>query len=59
MAQVEDNDLPEEEKPSSEETVLKNRKVGFCHNIFKECPEDENVLGLTKPRSWEMVYLQG
>ena len=59
VAQVEDNDLPEEERPSSEETVLKNRKVGFGHNSSRECAEDENVLGQTKLKSWKMVYQQG
>ena len=51
MAQAEDKDLPEEEKPSLEETVLKNRKVGFGHNSSRECVEVENVLSQTKPRS--------
>ena len=51
MAQVEDKDLPEEEKPLLEETVLKNRKVGFGHNSFRECAKVENVLGQTKLRS--------
>ena len=55
MAQVEDKDPLEEERPSSEETVLKNRKVGFGHNSSRECVEDENVLGQTRPRSWKMV----
>ena len=36
MAQVEDNDLPEEEKPSSEETVLMNKNVSFGHNVLRE-----------------------
>ena len=47
MAQAEDKDPPKEEEPSSEEIVLKNRKVGFGHNSSKECAEDENVLGQT------------
>ena len=51
MAQAEDKDQPEEEKPSLEETVLKNRKVGFGHNSSRECAEDENVLSQTKSRS--------
>ena len=51
MAQAEDKDLYEEEKFSLEETVLINRKVGFGHNSLRECAENENVLGQTKPRS--------
>ena len=51
VAQTEDKDPPEEEGPTSEETVLKDRKVGFGHNSFRECVEDEKVLGRTKPRS--------
>ena len=41
MAQAEGKDLPEEEKPSFEGTVLKNRKVGFSHDSSRECAEDE------------------
>ena len=51
MAQAEGKDLPEEEKPSFEGTMLKNRKVGFSHDSSRECAEDENVLSQTKPRS--------
>ena len=51
MAQAEDKDPPEEERPSLEETVLKNRNVGFSHNNSGECAEDENILGQTRPRS--------
>jgi len=43
MAQAEDKDSPEEEEPSSEETLLKNKKMGFGHNSSRECDEDENV----------------
>ena len=39
MAQAENKDLPEEEKSSSEETVLMNKKVGFGHNNSRECVE--------------------
>ena len=45
MAQAEDNDLSEEEKSSSEETVLINKKVSFGHDGTRECAEDECVLG--------------
>ena len=45
VAQAKDKDPPKEERPSSEETVLKNRKVGFGHNSSGKCAEDENVLG--------------
>ena len=55
MAQAEDKDPPGEERPSLEETVLKNRKVGFDHNSSGECAKDENILGQTRPRSWKMV----
>ena len=55
MAQAEDKDPPKEERPSLEEIVLKNRKVGFGHNSSGECDEDENVLSQTRPRSWKMV----
>ena len=41
----------EEGEPSSEKTVLKNRKVGFGHNSSKEYAEDGNIIGQTKPRS--------
>ena len=51
MAQAEDNDLPEEEKSLSEETVLINRKVGFGHNSSRECAKNEIVLGQMKLRS--------
>ena len=51
MAQAKDKDSLEEEKSSSEEIVLKNRKVGIGHNSSRECADDENVLGQTKPRS--------
>ena len=44
MAQAADKDLPEE-KSSSEETVLMNKKVGFGHDSSRECTEDEGVLG--------------
>ena len=44
MAQAEDNDLSEEEKCSSEETVLMNKKVSFGHNGSRESAEDEYVL---------------
>ena len=40
MAQVENKDLPKEEKSSSEEIVLMNEKVGFGHNSSRECVED-------------------
>ena len=45
MAQAEDKDLLEKEKPSLEGTLLKNRKVGFGHNSSREYAEDENVVG--------------
>ena len=45
MAQAKDKDLLEEEKSSSEETVLMNKKVGFDYNGSRECAEDECVLG--------------
>ena len=45
MAQAEDKDSFEEEESVSEETVLKNRKVGFGHNSSRECAEDEGVIG--------------
>ena len=45
MAQAKDKDLLEEEKSSSEETVLMNKKVGLGHNGSRECAEDECVLG--------------
>ena len=51
VAQAEDKNLPEEEKSSSEKTMLINRKVGFCHNSSGECAVDENVLGQMKSRS--------
>ena len=44
MAQAENKDLPEEEKSSSEETVLMNKKVGFDHNSSRKCAKDEGVL---------------
>ena len=47
MAQAEDKDSPGEDEPSSEETLLKNRKVGFGHNSSRQYAEDENVLGQT------------
>ena len=59
MAQAEDKNPPKEEEPSSEEIVLKNRKVRFCHNSSRECAKDENVIDQTKLRSWKMVYQQG
>ena len=40
MAQVENKDLPKEEKSSSEETVLMNKKVRFGHNSSREYAED-------------------
>ena len=55
MAQVENKDLLEEEKFSSEEIALINKKVGFGHNSSRECAEDENVIDLTGTRSWKMV----
>ena len=45
VAQAENKDLPEEEKSSSEETVLMNKNVRFGHNSSRECAEDEGVLG--------------
>ena len=51
MAQAEGKDLPEEEKPSFEGTVLKNKKVGFSHDSSRERAEDENIFNQTKPRS--------
>ena len=36
VAQAEDKDLSEEEKFSSEETVLMNKKVSFGHNGLRE-----------------------
>ena len=45
MAQAEDKDLLEEEKSSSEETVLMNKKVGFGHNGSREWAKDECILG--------------
>ena len=45
VAQAEDKDLSEEEKSSSEETVLMNKKVSFGHNGSREWVEDEYVLG--------------
>ena len=56
MAQVENKDLLEEEKFSSEEIALINKKVGFGHNSSRECVEDENILGHIGPRSWKMVW---
>ena len=44
MAQAEDNGLSEEEKSSSEETVLMNKEVSFGHNGSREWAEDECVL---------------
>ena len=44
MAQAEDNVLSEEEKSSSEETVLMNKEVSFGHNGSREWAEDECVL---------------
>ena len=44
MAQAENKNLPEEEKSSSEETVLMNKKVGFGHNGSREWAEDECVI---------------
>ena len=55
VAQAEDKDLSKKERPSSEETVLKNRKVVFGHNSSGECAKDENVLGQPRSRSWKMV----
>ena len=51
VAQAEDENPPKKKEPSSEEIVLKNRKVGFGHNSSRECAKEENVLGQTKPRS--------
>ena len=45
VAQVGDKDLSDEEKSSSEETVLMNKKVSFGHNSSREWVEDECVLG--------------
>ena len=45
VAQAEDKDLSEEEKSSSEEIVLINKKVSFGHNGLRECVEDKCVLG--------------
>ena len=45
MAQAKDNGLSEEEKSSSEETVLMNKKVSFGHNGSRGWAEDECVLG--------------
>ena len=56
MAQVENKDLLEEEKFSSEEIALINKKVGFGHNSSRECVEDENVLGQIGPGPWKMVW---
>ena len=46
VAQAENKDLPEEEKSSSEETVLMNKNVGFGCNSSREYAKDESVLGL-------------
>ena len=51
MAQVEDNNLSEDEKSSSEETMRMNKKVSFGHNGSREWVEDECVLGRTELRS--------
>ena len=45
VAQAENKDLLEEERSSSEETVLVNKKVGFGYNSSRNCAEDEGVLG--------------
>ena len=45
MAQAKNKNLTEEEKSSSEETILMNKKVGFGHNGSRECAENEGVLG--------------
>ena len=44
VAQAEDKGLSEEEKSSSEETVLMNKEVSFGHNGSRRCAEDECVL---------------
>ena len=45
MAQVEDKDLSEEEKSSSEEIVLMDKKVSFGRNGLREWAEDECIFG--------------
>ena len=45
MAQAEDNNLSEDEKSSSEETVWMNKKVNFGHNGSREWAKDECVIG--------------
>ena len=44
MAQAEDKELSEEEKSSSEEIVLMNKKVSFGYNGPREWAEDEYVI---------------
>ena len=45
MAQAEDNNLSEDEKSSSEETMWMNKKVNFSYNGSKEWAKDECVIG--------------
>ena len=54
MAQAENKDLLKEEKSSSEETVLMNKKVGFVRNSSREYAKDESVLVLPSrgPKRW-------
>ena len=44
MAQVEDKDLSEEEKSSSEEIVLMDKKVSFGHNGSRGWAKDKCIL---------------
>ena len=45
VAQVEDKDLSEKEKSSSEEIVLMDKNVSFGRNGSREWAEDECILG--------------
>ena len=45
MTQAENKDLSEDEKSTSEETILINKKASFGHNGSRVCAEDERVLG--------------
>ena len=53
MAQVENEDLPEEEMSSLEEIALMNKRWGLVLKA-PESAEDENFLGRTWLRSWKM-----
>ena len=59
VAQAKDEDLSEEEKYLSEETVLVNKEVSFGHNGSRTWAEDKCILGWTKLRSKEVFCQPG